>query len=142
MVLQGYLFMKNVNIYLTGIIGYTVLLCGCLIMGFVIYRNYESPIILFPQLLFAMWNITPNVAFFLTKHLIKSWTGLLLLAFIICGLQILTVVEYFSSTSSTSALIFIFAPFYEILVAGIVFLIIILLQKRKARLKKYTVDEL
>jgi hypothetical protein len=71
---------------------------------------------------------------FLKTNYIKFRTGLLVLAFIICGLQILTVVEYFFSTSSTSAIIFIFAPFYDILVAGIV-----LSQKRKARLNKYTV---
>lgn len=124
--------MKNVNLSFTGIIGYIVLLCGCLIMSYVIYRNYESPIILIPQLLFALWNITPNIAFYLTSHYIKSRTWLLVLAFIICGLQIITVIEYFSSTSSTSALIFIFAPLYQILIAGIVFLIIVLLQKRKA----------
>lgn len=134
--------MKNVKLSFTSIIGYTVLLCGCLIMGFVIYRNYESPIILLPQLLFAIWNITPNIAFFFTSHYIKSRTWLLVLAFILCGLQILTVIEYFSSTSSTSALIFVFAPFYQILIAGIVFLIIVLLQKQKAGLKNSTADVL
>ena len=134
--------MKNVKLSFTGIIGYAVLLCGCLIMSVVIYRNYESPLILLPQLLFAMWNIIPNVAFFLTKHLIKSRTGLLLLAFIICGLQILTVVEYFSSTSSTSALIFIFAPIYQTLISGIVFLIIFLLQKRRSGHKNNSADGL
>lgn len=101
---------------------YSVLLFGIGIMGIVIAANYAGPALLVGQLLFGLWNILPQVLFFVVGRIFRPFYFLISAGILISLIHLYFVWGYFHSASSTSALIFIFLPVYEILPLGILFL--------------------
>lgn len=96
-------------------IRYGVLLFGIILMSYVLAEDYENTNLLFGQLLFGLWNIFPHVVYLTMTRNVKSKLILIIPAFFLCSLQLLFIVDYFYSSSSTSGLIFIFAPIYELI---------------------------
>lgn len=96
------LFMLLFPLLMAGIIIASDLLIGCV------------------QLTGWMWLIglflIPNVIYFLVTIKTKSLLVLLLPAILLCASEILVDYTYITSTSSTTAIMFIVTPFYEIIV--------------------------
>jgi hypothetical protein len=102
-------------------------------MSYVITQNYENTDLLFGQALFGVWNIFPHVVYFIASRNVQSKFILIAPAVFLCSLQLFFVMDYSYSDSSTSALIFIFAPIYELILMAIGFFLGNLLEKRKNR---------
>lgn len=86
--------------------------------------------------LFSAWNILPHILYFNATRKIYSYYLLLPPAILLCSVQLFFIISYFTSLSSTSALIFIFAPIYEGIVLAFGFLLGFLIEKIKKNLTK------
>lgn len=93
-----------------------VIAWGSILMLVVMLANCGKAQVLLGQILFAAWNVLPNVVYSFSFSKSTSWVKLLLPAFLLCVVQLLFVTAYFRSASSSAALIFIFAPVYSLIV--------------------------
>lgn len=106
---------------------YYILFFGISLISYVMVRDFKSADFIVKV---GLWNISPYIIYFITTIKLRSKFILITPAVFLCSFQLLLILEYFFSHSSTAALIFIFAPIYEIFLMGIGFFVGYLLEKR------------
>lgn len=111
-------------------IRYYVLFFGISLISYIMVRDFKNISFMVKV---GLWNISPFIIYFITSKKIQSKFILITPAVFLCSFQLLLILEYFFSHSSTAALIFIFAPIYEIILMGIGFFIGYLLEKKTKR---------
>ena len=113
--------MKDISKHL---IRFTTLFIGFVFALYIIFINYESADLLLLQ--FAMmflWVLLPFYAFFILSIKFKTYPYLILPPVFILIPYGLFAYDYLSSTSSTSALVFLVAPVYGLVSLGIGYLL-------------------
>ncbi len=113
------------------IIRYIVLIFGLAYGIIPIYSNYESLSLLVGQVVFFVLCITPFFAYFFFSRKENNLLNLLLPSLPLCILYGLLLSDYFDSTSSTSALIFIVAPLFGFGILIAAYLILFIISKFK-----------
>lgn len=106
------------------LIRFTTLFIGFVFALYIIFINYESTDLLLLQ--FAMmflWVLLPFYAFFILSIKFKSLPYLIVPPLFILIPYALFAYDYLTSTSSTSALVFLVAPVYGLITLGIGYLI-------------------
>ena len=119
------------------------LMAVVVILNIVITIGYEEDralfwlVLNFPSfVLLSIWNILPHLVYFKVTRKIYSYYILLTPAFLLCSVQLFFIATYFASLSSTSGLIFIFAPIYEGIALAIGFPLGALVEKIKNKVVK------
>lgn len=103
------------------IMRYAYLILSIVISSFVIFANLGCFDI--GSIFFLFWMILPNVVFFFVTIKFNSYPVILIPAITTLLFDILVVKDYFGSSSSTAAIVFIFSSLYKI---GIIILGMIL----------------
>jgi len=98
-----------------------VLLLAITSHGIVIGANYEGWTLLIGQLGFGVWVLSPFIVYWLVASRMKSTLFPAIAGVLLVALHGLLLYAYFSSGSSTSALVFVWSPIFELVLLGILY---------------------
>jgi len=115
------------------IIRYLTLGFGLLFAVVPIYLNYEDMSSMGEQILFLLLCISPFFAYFFFSRKETRILNLLLPSIPLCVLYALFLYSFIESTSSTSALVFVIAPFFGFGIIIISYLILYFISKFKTK---------
>lgn len=101
---------------------YLTILLGILLRLIVIIANWEIEILL-GLILFAIWNLLPNILYFIISRKSHSLIRIAIPAILLCLAQLFFVLSYFTATETFSGLFLMIAPIIEIPILIVGFLL-------------------
>lgn len=112
------------------LIRYLTLLTGWSLMIWVLVMNYSDPVeSLITFAVFALWILFPYYLFFFVSRKETRFLKVLIPALFLNSLYVLAVLDYFSSESSTAALVFIVLPLAGLAALAVCYLALYLVYK-------------